>query len=145
MDLLHRAAQRFKAGANSELSSQFAAFCRESAGWLDDFALFMALKDTHGGAVWNTWHEAIVKRAPEAMAHWSQALADKVFAHKVLQFLFFRQWRAVKQYANEHDIRIIGDIPIFVAYDSADVWAHPDLFFLDDKGRPTDRRRRCAA
>ncbi|HEY4690172.1 MAG TPA: 4-alpha-glucanotransferase [Anaerolineae bacterium] len=137
LGLLHRAAQRLNSNVNESLAAEFETFCRENAGWLDDFALFMALKDAHGGAVWNTWDAAIVKRAPDAVTQWSQRLADKVFAHKIIQFLFFRQWLAVKRYANERGIRIVGDIPIFVAYDSADVWSHPDLFFLDECGKPT--------
>jgi len=119
------------------LRAGFDAFCRDHAHWLSDFALFMALKEAHGGAVWNTWDAALVKRQPPALAGWSAKLADAIFAHKVLQFLFFRQWLAVKRYANERGIRVVGDIPIFVAYDSADVWSHPDLFFLDDEGQLT--------
>ncbi|MGH2593514.1 MAG: 4-alpha-glucanotransferase [Anaerolineae bacterium] len=136
-DLLHRAAQRFKSGTSGSLAAAFDVFCQDAAGWLDDFALFMALKDAHSGTVWSSWESGIVKRTPEAIGRWSEALAETVFAHKFLQFLFFRQWTAVKQYANDRGIRIIGDIPIFVAYDSADVWSHPDLFFLDDRGQPT--------
>ena len=136
-DLLRRAAQRFESGASRSLAAAFDAFCREQASWLDDFALFMALKDAHAGAVWNTWAEAIARREPEALRRWRDRLAQAVFSHQFFQFLFFRQWFAVKQYANERGIRIVGDIPIFVAYDSADVWSHPDLFFLDAHGNPT--------
>ena len=137
LGLLHRAARRFASGAGDGLRAEFDAFCRDHAHWLSDFALFMALKEAHGGAVWNTWDAALVKRQPPALAGWSAKLADAIFAHKVLQFLFFRQWLAVKRYANERGIRVVGDIPIFVAYDSADVWSHPDLFFLDDEGQLT--------
>ena len=136
-DLLRRAAQRFRAGADGSLAAAFETFCRDQASWLNDFALFMALKDTHDGAVWNTWPEDIAARKAKAARRWSDELAAPVFTHQFLQFLFFRQWTALKQYANGRDIRIIGDIPIFVAYDSADVWSHPDLFFLDERGRPT--------
>ena len=136
-DLLRRAAQRFRSGASRALAAAFDAFCREQSSWLDDFALFMALKDAHGGAVWNTWEEDIARREPEALRRWRGRLAEAVFSHQCLQFLFFRQWLAVKQYANERGIRIVGDIPIFVAYDSADVWSHPDLFFLGKRGQPT--------
>lgn len=135
--LLHQAARRFESGVSRSLAAAFDAFCRDTAGWLDDFALFMALKDAHGGAVWNTWPTDISARRPEAIRHWTETLATSVFTHKFLQFLFFRQWAAIKRYANERDIRMIGDIPIFVAYDSADVWSHPDLFFLDEHGQPT--------
>ncbi len=137
LNLLHRAARRFQAGGDEPLAATFDVFCRDNAGWLDDFALFMALKDAHGGGVWNTWPTDIAARRPEAIRHWNEKLATLVFTHKFLQFLFFRQWTAVKRYANDRDIRIIGDIPIFVAYDSADVWSHLDLFFLDEHGQPT--------
>jgi len=136
-DLLRQAARRFKSGGNGSLASAFETFCRAQANWLDDFALFMALKDAHQGAVWSTWEDDIVKRTPEAVRRWGAQLADEVFAYQFMQFAFFRQWFALKQYANERGVRIIGDIPIFVAYDSADVWAHPDLFFLDEHGAPT--------
>lgn len=136
-DLLGRAAQRFQSGANGSLRAEFDTFCRDNAGWLDDFVLFMALKDAHDGAVWSTWDEAIRKREPDALAYQSRKLSQPIFAHQVLQFLFFRQWMALKRHANERGLRIIGDLPIFVAYDSADVWSHPDLFYLDDRSRPT--------
>jgi 4-alpha-glucanotransferase len=137
LDLLRLAARRFKSGANGSIAKAFETFCHREAGWLDDFALFMALKDAHQGAVWNTWAEDIAKRAPEALRRWGDRLAGEVFTYKFMQFLFFRQWLALKQYANDHGIRIVGDIPIFVAYDSADVWSHPDLFFLDVRGNLT--------
>jgi 4-alpha-glucanotransferase len=136
-NLLQQAVKRYKSGANGSRRAAFDAFCHDQAGWLDDFALFMALKDAHGGGVWNTWEEDIAGRKPEAMRQWSAKLADTIFTHKFLQFLFFRQWTAVKKYANDRGIQIIGDIPIFVAYDSADVWSHPDLFYLDARGQST--------
>ena len=137
LDLLHRAAQRFAQSAPNALRREFDTFCREQADWLDDFALFMALKDAHSGSVWSGWEAAIVRREPKAMAGRRALLADTIFDHKVLQFLFFRQWLAVKRYANDRGVRVVGDIPIFVAYDSADVWSHPDLFFLDEAGQLT--------
>ena len=135
--VLNRAARRFQAGANGRLRDAFDAFCAEQAYWLEDFALFMALKDAHDGAVWNAWPRSIATRNPDAIEKHAGKLADAVQAQKIYQFLFFRQWEAVKRYANEHGVRIIGDISIFVAYDSADVWSHPDLFFLDKQGDPT--------
>jgi 4-alpha-glucanotransferase len=137
LDLLSRAARRFQSGANGALRAAFDAFCRDQAVWLDDFALFMALKDAHDGAVWNTWPKDIALREASAIRRLNVELAQTVYAQKVFHFLFFRQWTALKQYANDRGIRIIGDIPIFVAHDSADVWTHRDLFFLDDDGRPT--------
>jgi len=135
--LLHQAARRFTRHASESLAAAFDAFQHAQAAWLEDFALFMALKDAHDGAVWSTWEPAIAMRKPEAIVRWQARLADAVSSHRIIQFLFFRQWLAVKRYANQRGIRIIGDVPIFVAYDSADVWSHPDLFFLDQHGRPT--------
>lgn len=134
-----RAFAAFRRGdaARAELRQSFEAFCTAHAAWLDDFALFMALKEAHGGAVWNTWEGALARREPTALARARKTLADSVAAHRFRQFLFFRQWRPLKAYANERGIRIIGDIPIFVAYDSAEVWARPELFHLDEEGRPT--------
>src|SRR3990172_2156274 len=135
--LLKRAARRFRAGAKDRLREEFDTFCAEQAFWLDDFALFMALKDAHAGAMWNTWPRYVAARKSDVLAKQADRLAGAVQSQKIQQFLFFRQWSAVKRYANERGISIIGDIPIFVAYDSADVWSHPDLFFLDEHGSPT--------
>jgi len=96
----------------------------------------MALKDIHQ-AVWNTWQEDLAMRNPSALSKAKKAYGQMINAHKFFQYLFFKQWNAVKKYANSLGIRIIGDIPIFVAYDSADVWAHQDLFYLDKKAHPT--------
>jgi len=105
-----------------------------------DFALFMAIKTHHmheQGGVWNTWPRDIALRQAEAMQHWSERLADQVSLHKFQQFLFFRQWLELKRYANDRGIRIIGDMPIFVAFDSADVWAKQELFYLKEDGEPS--------
>lgn len=114
-------------------------FCQQHAAWLDDFALFMALKarykDVEGG-VWNTWPSDIARRRPAAMKRWSLELAAEIKLEKFKQFLFFEQWLALKKYANERRIRIVGDVPIFVAFDSADVWANPEIFYLDEDGAP---------
>jgi 4-alpha-glucanotransferase len=135
--LLKKAFENFQRRDNLLEKTEFAAFCAKKRAWLDDYALFMALKDQHGGAVWTAWEKDIAARQPEAMEHWRQILTDEVERHKYLQYQFFRQWNALKWYAHEHGIRIIGDIPIFVAHDSADVWANPDLFCLDEQGNPT--------
>ena len=91
----------------------------------------------HEGGVWNTWPRDIARREPGAMAWWSHHLADDIRYHKFLQFLFFNQWLELKGYANERGIQVIGDIPIFVAFDSADVWANPGLFYLEEDGSPS--------
>ena len=135
--LLDRAAARFGETASADRKSEFHAFCDESAHWLDDYALFRALKDDHVGAVWNTWDWPLASRQPDAIKQARSDLATDIFSHKYRQWQFFRQWADLKHYANEHAIRIVGDVPIFVAYDSADVWAHPELFHLDHHLTPT--------
>ena len=108
-------------------------FADEQARWLDDYALFTALKDYFQGAVWSAWPSSIRRREARALARWGKELGEEVLRVKFEQWQFFRQWQALKQRANQLGIRVVGDIPIFVAYDSADVWAHPELFFLDDE------------
>ena len=135
--VLRESFAHFRRRASSEQQEAFAAFCAAEESWLEDFALFMALKAHHGGVPWDAWERDIAVRQPEAVARWRRALADEIAFQKYLQFQFFRQWAAVKRYANERGIRVIGDVPIFVAYDSADVWAHPELFHLDEAGQPT--------
>lgn len=140
MALLATSFDYFQQAGSGELRSAMATFNERHAHWLDDFALFMGLKAyhvKHQGGVWNTWPVDIAQRYPPSIAGWSERLAKQVEFQKYLQFLFFEQWLALKAYANERGIRIIGDAPIFVAFDSADVWANPGLFFLDEKGSPT--------
>lgn len=139
-NLLRQAFDHFQQVGRDDQRGAFDAFCAEQAYWLEDFALFMALKVHHmhqDGGVWNTWPYDIAHRKPEAIAWWSEYLATDVRFHKFLQFLFFKQWLELKIYANERGIQVVGDIPIFVAFDSADVWANPGLFFLNDDGSPT--------
>jgi 4-alpha-glucanotransferase len=129
--LLQRAAANFQAQADPADLDQFQQFCHQTAGWLDDFALFMALKAAHEGAAWNTWAASLAHRQPAAIAQQQQQLAAEIFALKFQQFEFFRQWCSLKAAANQKGIQIIGDIPIYVAHDSADVWANPQYFQLD--------------
>jgi 4-alpha-glucanotransferase len=135
--LLRRAAGRFRQRASSERWATFEAFCAEKAHWLDDYALFMALKGAHDGAMWNTWELELVQRKPEALSLCRVQLADEILFHKYVQHQFFNQWAALRCYANARDVRIIGDIPIFVAPDSADAWAAPEVFYMDDAGQMT--------
>lgn len=137
--LFQKAFSQFKTSGNLEKINAYKQFCADNAFWLDDFALFMAIKNHHkdqDGGVWNTWPADIAHRKPAAMQTWAKKLADEVELYKFTQFLFFEQWLRLKGYANEHGIQIIGDIPIFVAFDSADVWSNPDLFFLEEDGSP---------
>jgi len=137
LNLLERAFIRFSSSPQPALQKALDSFCAENASWLDDYALFMALKEAHGGGSWEGWPEPLRKREPAALAEARKSLTHHVSRFTFYQFLFFQQWHALKTYANERSIQIIGDIPIFVAYDSADVWAHPELFYLDDEGQPT--------
>ncbi len=131
--VLKRAAARLLANPPAE----YAVFCKTSA-WLDDYALFMALKDKHGGASWFTWEPGVRLRRESALAAAKKELAGEIDFWKAVQYLFFRQWNALKRYANDRGISIIGDVPIYVSGDSADVWANPDQFQLDENGLPTE-------
>jgi 4-alpha-glucanotransferase len=105
--------------------------------WLDDFALFMALKEAHDGAPWTQWESDIAARQPAALAGQRQRLEREIRRHIFVQYLFFRQWTALKEYVSQRGIRLIGDAPIFAAHDSADCWAQRELFHLAPDGRPT--------
>ncbi len=135
--LLTEAAERFEAGAGEEARAAFEAFRAREASWLDDFALFMALKESHGGRPWNEWEEPVRLRRAEALEAARRDLAVAIRRHELWQHWFYQQWTAVKEYANGRAIRIIGDIPIFIAMDSADAWANPELFHFDEHGQPT--------
>ena len=137
LTLLDRAFAHFQTMAPAQLQNELAEFQAAQAAWLDDFALFMALKEAHGGVSWDNWPLPLCRRDRPALQAARQMHADAVQRHVFRQFLFFRQWAALRAHAAEHRVQIIGDIPIFVAYDSADVWAHPELFYLDDEGKPT--------
>ena len=136
LDLLQKAFSRFLS-APDDLRREFDYFCAENASWLDDYALFMAIKEAHGGGAWNGWQKSIRTRKPSAMDKARKEFTDDIRRHSFYQFLFFRQWHDLRKYANDKDIKIIGDIPIFIAYDSADAWSNPDLFFLDEDSLPT--------
>ncbi|HJP93115.1 MAG TPA: 4-alpha-glucanotransferase [Pyrinomonadaceae bacterium] len=134
--LLQRAYERYKRTTDTALRSAFETFAQLHAYWLDDYALFRALKDAHGGIAWNEWETSLVRRTPSAIARAHDELREQVEAQMFYQFLFFRQWSALKNYCNDRGIRIIGDLPIFVAQDSADVWTNPEQFKLDKNGQP---------
>lgn len=134
--LLGRAWEAFKRGAAPALRAPFDEFRAAEAAWLDDFALFMALKDVHGGMSWLTWEPALRRRQSAALKAARSVQADRIEHHRFRQFLFFQAWRALKRYANAKGVRLIGDIPIFVSSDSADVWAHPEIFQLDKHRQP---------
>jgi 4-alpha-glucanotransferase len=133
--LLDRAYSRFQEEAGAALRQPMQEFRRAQAGWLDDFALFMALKEHHGGAPWVNWPAPLRDRNPQALAAMRTELDSAVERQVFRQFFFFRQWTTIRNYARERGIRLIGDIPIFVAHDSADVWVNRGLFYLDGNGQ----------
>ena len=132
--LLHKAFGRFQKTPPQD----FELFCNEQAEWLEDYALFMALKDEHDGGSWSEWEEGLRQREKASLAAARKRLSEEVGFWKMLQYLFYRQWNALKKYANDNGIRMIGDVPIYVAMDSADVWAEPTQFYLDKKLQPID-------
>ena len=137
MALLEKSFEAFDQSSNSTHKEEFDLFCREQASWLDDFALFMALKESYKLRPWNEWKEEHKTRQPAALETARETMAGDIKRHKYWQWIFLKQWLAVKQYANDKGIRIIGDIPIFVALDSADVWANTGLFYFDEALNPT--------
>jgi len=134
--LLAEAYRRFKAHANDGMRAAFEAFCAREASWLEDFVLFNALYDAHNSTLWTTWPEPVAQAQPEALEQARHDLAEAIDAKRFEQFVFFDQWTTLKHYANQRGITIIGDIPIFVALNSADVWARRELFLLNPDGQP---------
>lgn len=132
--LLKRAFERFRREAAAGDRDAFYAFVEQQASWLEDFALFMALKEAHDGRVWTAWDTGAARRDPDALVRWRDRLAPAVEWHRFLQFEFHRQWSALRRYCAERRIRLIGDTPIYVAHDSAEVWANPDQFLLGTDG-----------
>jgi 4-alpha-glucanotransferase len=135
--LLARAWENYRTDAAPALREPFEEFCTSEAAWLDDYALFAALKERHDGASWLEWESDLLLRKPTALDRARRALADDMGRHRFGQFLFWRQWTDLKAHAHSKGIRLIGDVPIFVAIDSADVWANPDQFKLDEERQPT--------
>jgi 4-alpha-glucanotransferase len=135
--MLARSFEHFRSHGSAVQHDAFVEFCREQVGWLDDYALFIALKQQHDGASWHTWDRDLARRKKSAIKRAGEQLRDQVELEKYKQYIFFSQWLPLKAYANERGIRIMGDMPIFVAYDGADVWANPQLFYLDEDGLPT--------
>src|SRR5260221_6613966 len=135
--LLTQAFARYQRTTDTELRSAFESFSEENSSWLNDYALFRALKTEHGGKAWHEWERPLVCREPTALAQAKTKLHDQIEAHKFAQFLFFKQWFELKAYCNERRLSLIGDLPIFVAQDSSDVWTNPEQFKLDRNGIPT--------
>ena len=131
--LLRKAFNNFKNNSNG-LGKDFDEFCDKHKDWLEDFTLFMAAKDFHNGDEWSKWEKGLIHRTKKALKEWKEKLSDDIQFHKFVQFNFFRQWKAIRDYANKNGIKIIGDMPIFIAYDSADLWANKEIFSVDEDG-----------
>ncbi len=131
------ACHNFVSSARPALKQEFAVFVEANRYWLEDFALFAALKQAHGLRPWVEWESDLSRRGSQAIAKASQAYASEIEEEKFRQWLFYRQWTALRTYARGKGIRLFGDLPIFVAHDSADVWANQREYFLDERGRPT--------
>jgi len=132
----HKRALMDRAIARFEPDQAYRAFVAENQDWLADYALFMALKETHGGVAWTNWEPEVARRKEKALEDSRCRLTSRIERYQVEQYLFFSQFHALKQACVEREIRLMGDLPIYVAHDSADVWSHRDLFELDSTGRP---------
>lgn len=148
-EIFKKAFQNFKTRLTEKDKNAFFTFCDNNDYWLQDFAVFMAVKEYYERKAkdegvenkvktWVDWDKDLVARTPQALSHINQILGDEIFYQKYLQYEFFKQWLNLKAYANKNGVSLIGDIPIFVAFDSADVWSHPELFLLDSTGHPKE-------
>jgi 4-alpha-glucanotransferase len=137
LGLLDRAYIHYEKSASKKLQNEFKDFKSAQSHWLDDFTLFMAIKEQFGGGPWVDWPEKYCQRDPQALEAFRKEHLVAIDRHAFRQFLFFQQWDRLRSYAHEQGITIVGDIPIFVAHDSADVWAHPELFFMNPDGTPS--------
>jgi 4-alpha-glucanotransferase len=136
MPLLSKAARSFLDGVDAVERKGFEQFCQSNADWLDDFCVFMSCKDAHGGLPWTKWADDIAARETDALRQWRTSSVEQIDQIKYFQFEFFRQWQALRSYAHHHGVQIIGDIPVYVAHDSADVWTHREFFLLTKEGNP---------
>ena len=137
LGVLNRSFDRFEHLAAQKLRTEFELFREEQSSWLADFSVFIALKEAYGGGAWVNWPAPLRAREPHALDEARQLYAYGIKRQEYRQFIFFRQWQALRERAAARGMRIIGDIPIFVAHDSAEVWADPELFYLDSQGMPT--------
>lgn len=128
--------QHFREDTRKELRQSFELFCTENAAWLEDYALYMALKKHFDDQCWSCWPKEVKSRQPTALKKMKASLGEEVDKQKFLQFLFFRQWNALRQYCTDKNITFIGDMPFYVGYDSSDVWANPSYFKLDHNEQP---------
>ena len=122
--------------SNVQKDEEFIRFCNEEAWWLDDYSLYMVIKENHKGASWDVWEDELKYRNPEKLKRYEEKYCDRILFYKFMQFIFYQQWYELKKYAKDNGISIIGDIPIYVAFDSADSWASPELFQFDSERNP---------
>ncbi len=135
--VLRKAFERFKTGNNDDISNEYGNFLKEHIWWLGDYALFMAARKHFNYTHWSGWNSDFKFRNEQALRRYSEMLSEEIEFHKFLQFLFFRQWFRLKNYAQSKNVMIFGDMPIYVAGDSADIWSNTDIFFLDENLEPT--------
>jgi 4-alpha-glucanotransferase len=136
MPLLAKSFIRLNKKSLPNIMEDFSAFSQQNASWLNDYSMFMALKEEHGNHTWTSWENDLAGRNHSTLMEWSDKLRDRVQFHRYIQYLFFRQWQSLKNYCHTRGVRIIGDMPIYVAHDSAEVWVNPGLFHLDEHGNP---------
>jgi 4-alpha-glucanotransferase len=135
-ELLMRSFETFQSSAPHAHREGLLSFVERNAEWLEDYALFMAIKESHGGQAWTRWEPELVSREPQALQDASRRLRGRVEFHRFVQYVFSHQWHELRESCHRRGIRIIGDLPIYVAHDSAEVWSHPELFYLDEYGKP---------
>jgi 4-alpha-glucanotransferase len=134
MSLLRKSFGRFRKRFSEAYPDDYYAFIQQNAFWLEEYALFMALKEAHDYRVWPSWGEEIAQRDPRALVEWRNKLNEEIQFNKYIQYIFFKQWQSLKNYSHEKGISIIGDMPVYVAHDSAEVWVNRDFFYLDERG-----------
>ncbi len=137
LPILKKAYANFKRAAGTPGWDEFQDFCSKNRHWLEDYALFRAVKDAHDGVTWTQWDGPIARYEPEAREYWRERLKDEIQMRRFWQFEFYKQWHLLRKFCNDAGISIMGDIPIFVAHDSADVWGNRKLFLLDGEGHPS--------
>jgi 4-alpha-glucanotransferase len=136
LPLLRQAANNFLRAGSGTATKRYESFCRQNHWWLEDYVMFSVLRERFGDQPWNSWPQAIVRRVPGKIAKLQKQLHEQLEEERFLQFAFFEQWRALRSYSAERGIRVVGDVAIFVSYDSADVWTHPEIFRLKDDHSP---------
>jgi 4-alpha-glucanotransferase len=134
--VLKRAFANYLKNPDTKLTDEFNSFKENNSLWLEDFALFMAIKKAYNDKNWITWPEPLRKHESSALNAWSESYSLEIQFHEFIQFLFFKQWGEIKYYAKQKNVFIIGDVPIYVAFDSSDVWANQNLFYLEESGKP---------